>query len=215
MNADYGLGRIIAQDDRDHKFLMAAVIANKPTPAYRYLRTGAVLDQGTTSSCVGHAWAGFLMAAPTMTRNVDPFDLYHGAQRNDEWDGEQYDGSSVRGGAKYLQDQGRLSSYVWAFEAQTVADFILAGHGTVVVGTNFYDQMFRPDTHGFVQPFGRIVGGHAYLLCGYSRTRGVFRIQNSWSTAWGEHGRAWITGEHMDALIRSDGEACAAVEVRT
>ncbi len=212
MNNDYGLGRIAAADDRDRKHLMAAVIADKPVPTYRYLRTGATLDQGATSSCVGHAWVAFLMAAPTMTKDVNPFWLYRAAQDYDEWPGHNYDGSSVRGGAKYLQQEGRLSSYVWAFEAQTVADFILGGHGSVVAGTNFYDQMFRPDKHGFVQPFGRIVGGHAYLAVGYSRTRGVFRFLNSWGTAFGDKGRFWMLGEHVDRLIREDGEACAAIE---
>jgi len=194
---------------------MAAVIQPAaPRPAYRYFRSGPVLYQGNTPSCVGHAWAGFLMAAPIMSKGVDPFDIYYGAQDNDEWEGNAYEGSSVRGGAKYLQAQGRLSRYVWAWDAETIADFILSGQGTVVMGTNWTYPMFDPDTKGFIHPTGPIAGGHAWLLTGYNRTFGLFRMQNSWGKSWGQKGRAWITGEDLQTLIRWDGEAAAAVEIK-
>lgn len=192
---------------------MAAVLQPAaPRPAYRYFRTGSVLDQGPTPSCVGHAWAGFLMAAPVMSKGVDPFAIYRGAQDNDEWPGNDYEGSSVRGGAKYLQSQGRLSRYVWAWDAETVADFILSGQGSVVVGTVWTNAMFTPDDKGFLHPTGPIAGGHAWLLVGYNRTRGVFRMLNSWGSSWGDSGRAWITGEDLQTLLRWDGEAAATVE---
>lgn len=208
-----GFGRRYAPDERDRRHLMTSVLAEPPTVPFRYFRTGPVLDQGSTSSCVGHAWAAFLQAAPVMTRQVDPFVLYHGAQQHDEWEGEQYDGSSVRGGAKYLQSLGLLERYVWAFDAETVSAFLLSGSGTVVVGTDWTADMMRPDTRGIITSSGPVVGGHAYLITGYHRARGMFRLLNSWGSDWGQRGRAWIQGEHLDRLLRAQGEACTAVEV--
>jgi hypothetical protein len=214
---EYGLGRIAAPDSRDRLHLMAAVlIPAAPRPAFRYYASGGVLDQGPTSSCVGHAWRAWMSAAPVMTKaGPDAFKIYDEAKFVDEWPGEDYDGTSVRGGAKVLYTAGYIASYVWAWDAETVADFILSGQGTVVMGTEWTYAMFEPDAKGFLHPTGPIAGGHAWLLVGYSRTRGVFRMQNSWGREWSQNGRAWITGEDLQTLIRWDGEAAAAVEQRS
>lgn len=229
----HGLGRLPALDPRDAKYSMARALATAgiteaaaAVPTHRMWLNGPVLDQGATPTCVAHAWAGFMAASPVRTKvpQVSPvpefpslpftLGLYEAAKQVDEWPGENYDGTSVRAGAKVLQRLGRLSAYLWAFDAETVRTYVLA-RGPVVIGINWYDDMFDADPAG-ARPLnvsGPIVGGHALLVLGYSRERTAFRLLNSWGASWGHTGRAWLTFSDMQQLLRDeDGEACSATE---
>ena len=209
----HGLGRRVAPDPQDHRYLMRVAPQPAALPPYRHYRSGRILDQGSTPTCVGMAWRQWMSSAPLMTRTgPDPFALYREAQLIDEWPGEAYDGTSVRAGAKVLQQRGHIRSYVWSFTADDVFDFMLAGHGGVVIGVNWYTGMMTADTSGCIRPVGRVLGGHAVFLGGVNRTRGVVRVLNSWSTAWADKGRAWLTGEDLDRLLKEDGEACCGLE---
>jgi C1A family cysteine protease len=91
--------------------------------------------------------------------------------------------------------------------------------GPVVVGTNWYDRMFKPEK-GFIRVGGQVAGGHAWLLLGADRskkcpdgTMGACRMINSWGRGWGESGRAWISFNDLDKLIKADGEAATAKEL--
>jgi C1A family cysteine protease len=181
---------------------------------------GPVLDQGASSQCVAFATVGYLTAHPVVNKAIDTSELYTACQRVDEWDGEDYDGTSVRAAFKVLLDRGYVSAYQWAWDAATVAAHILAT-GPVVVGTNWHRDMFTPTAAGYVTPTGPVDGGHAYLLVAVNLKRqnpdgtvGAFRLRNSWGPGWGASGdgRAWISVEDMDQLIHADGDACAAVE---
>lgn len=213
---DYGLGRRPAPDSRDHQYLLRAAMPRRPEralPSHYEYQTGPVLDQGQTSQCVGYSWRGFLMAAPIMTTGgPDAATIYHGAQQNDEWPGEDYEGSSVRGGAKYLQGLGNLSAYLWAFTVADVERWMLSGYGPLVIGSNWYERMFDPDASGRLRIGGRIAGGHAYLLYGCNRSKKQVWIQNSWGPSWGVNGRAYLTYRDLERLLREDGEACTATE---
>jgi|SRR5690349_22174584 len=179
----------------------------------RYYRMGPVLDQGSTPMCVGYGWRQWLSSAVLMTKDGPSAPvIYREAQKLDEWPGEDYDGTSVRGGVKALQERGHVASYVWAFDAATARDWILAGKGTVVFGTDWYEGMFDPDAKHFLNLSGGVAGGHCYLVCGYSSERKAFRIVNSWGAGWGDKGRAWIRFDDADRLIKAAGEACTAVE---
>lgn len=206
-----GLGRLPASDERDAQFRLL-VPATVDLPSYKYYSTGPVLDQGAYPHCVGYSWRQWLSSAllKTKTGPAAPY-IYSEAQKVDEWPGEAYAGTSVRGGAKVLQTLGHIDSYVWAWDANTVKNFILSGQGTAVVGTNWYEDMFTPKD-GYLIPTGSNVGGHAYLLVGFSQDRNAFRMINSWGRVWGEAGRAWIKYEDMARLIAEDGEACTAYE---
>jgi hypothetical protein len=216
MPMPHGLGRRHAPDARDQRHLMATFVpvAVVPSlPPFRYWATGPTLDQGNTPMCVEYTWEGLILASPI--RNKKPparGTIYKRAQQIDEWTGEDYDGTSVRAGAKVLQELGFISQYIWAFDAATVARFILA-HGPVAMGTNWYWDMFQPDKHGVVRPRNGIAGGHAYLCNGYNEKQGRFRCLNSWGTNWAQRGRFWILGEDMDRLIMEQGEACAPTEI--
>jgi len=208
-----GLGRLHAPDERDMQYLMSTATPAATMRPQRFYRTGKILDQGETPTCVGHAWRQWLSSAVMMTKTgPNPFEIYYQAQRNDEWPGEDYDGTSVRAGAKILQAAGHISTYVWAFNADTMRRWLLNNHGTVVVGTWWFDKMFTPDRQGYLDPSGTPVGGHAYLVVGFSQTKNAFRIVNSWGKEWGQNGRAWVSYNDMDFLVQEGGEACTAVE---
>jgi hypothetical protein len=220
-NAMAGLGRLLSKDDRDHKFMLP----HRPEAAARtahYWTPGPILDQGATPQCVGYSGYGWLTAFPVSNRpTFTPTDLYRLAQQNDEWPGEDYDGSSVRGLFKALQKRGYVSEYNWAKEVGPIVDHILLV-GPVVMGTNWTEGMFAADHAGFIDNIGgKVVGGHAYCLIGANRlkatphgTKGAVRVLNSWGASWEDHGRAWLSFEALAWLLSQDGEACTAVELK-
>ncbi len=213
-----GLGRIPVVDDRDRAYTMRALLASAPPAGTRLYNAGAVLDQGRTGTCVGHSWRQWLSSALIMTKGgPDAFAIYRRACLLDTWpDNDTGDldwGTSVRAGAKALQEAGHISEYRWAWDADVVAAWLLAGRGCVVLGTDWHEDMSNPDK-GVIQPTGPIQGGHAYLCVGYSGPRDAFRILNSWSRGWSDNGRAWLPRWGLAQLLRQGGEACSAVEVR-
>lgn len=219
---DYRLGRRFWPDSRDQNYPLRALLAAAPSAAetrgWRYWRDGPLLDQGRTSTCVGQAWRNWLAAAPIMDKvgvGPDPYAIYDAAIKVDEWPANDNDvarqqGTSVRAGAKVLQALGFVASYHWAATAEEVFAWLLTG-GTIVAGTVWREGMFTVDKGGMIHPTGQVVGGHAYLLDGASKTRGVVRLYNSWGK-WGRNGHAWLAGEDLATLLADQGEACAAVE---
>ena len=52
--------------------------------------------------------------------------------------------------------------------------------------------MFRPNRLGFLNVSGPVVGGHAYLITGYSGVFHYFTMLNSWGICWGRKGKSRI-----------------------
>lgn len=214
---DIGFGRVPAPDPRDRAYPMRTAMYGLSLDDFAYHRTGPVLNQGATGTCVGHAWRQWLSSALMMTKGgPDAFTLYRDACLRDPWAendaGDVQFGTSVRAGAQALQSRGHITQYLWSWSAFELMNWLLLRQGVIVLGTNWYVGMLTPDRSGVIHPTGRVVGGHAYVLCGVNRPRGLFRIVNSWGTSWGEGGRAWMTGEDLQRLLDEDGEACTAVE---
>jgi hypothetical protein len=213
------LGRIEKKDNRDLNYLITSRIPSvqKPTSLrVRYWNDDEWWgDQKNTPQCVGYAWAHWIEDAPVTHGGVapiiSPVTIYKEAQKIDEWAGENYDGTSVRAGAKYLKNTGKISSYLWAFNLTTLINTVL-NIGPVVVGTNWYYGMFFPDRSGLIRLSGRLCGGHAYVINGIDINKKQFRIKNSWGKNWGHQGRAFISFANMERLIRERGEICLAVE---
>ena len=196
---------------------MAALLPAAPLRTSRYYWSGWFGDQGNQSSCVGFSWIHWLVSGPTtqVSQDWDTYArlTYLEAQKVDEWDGENYEGTSVRAGAKALQAEGYISEYRWAFTADEVVRAVL-DVGPVVVGTWWTEAMFTPDSKGFIKPDGAMAGGHAYLIEGANIDRGVVRIKNSWGRGWGRFGRANMTIAHLAHLMDMEGEATLATEIR-
>ncbi len=221
MNEQAGLGRLVRKDERDNKHLLPRRAEAKHVNS-RYWTAKPALDQGATSQCVGYSGYQWLTAFPVSNKPpFTPTDLYHEAQKQDEWDGENYEGSSVRGCFKALKDKGYVSEYLWADSVDAIVDHLLTV-GPVVMGTNWLEGMFMADKDGYIDDIGgKVAGGHAYCLIGANRTRrkgdgtrGAVRVLNSWGVGWQSKGKAWISLAALDELLHQDGEACTATELR-
>ncbi len=211
-----GTGRLHIPDERDKKFLLTLPPKVKHEAARiesRYWITrGEAFDQGNTSQCVSYAWQRYLSTNPVVNKPLDFEPFYNECQTIDQWPGEDYDGTSVRAGASLLRDKGYGPKYQWAFDFDTALDHILTT-GPMVFGTTWTWDMFFPNEKGVITPGGYAGYGHAYMVLGASRRRQQGRIINSWG-AWGQKGRAWISFDHLDKLVKDNGEACMFVEQR-
>lgn len=211
------LGRRFAPDPRDQDFPMRRLLAAvERTSGHKYWwANGGHYDQGTEPTCVGASTWHWLVDGPlTGDPEILPPAIYAMAQQRDEWEGESYAGTSVRGAAKALADLGLVTSYWWAWDLDTVVRAIL-NRGPVIMGTNWYWEMFFPDDNGLVRVAGPLEGGHAYVANGVNTKREIIRLKNSWGREWGERGAFYMRFEDMDRLIHEDGEAMIAVETRT
>lgn len=231
-----GLGRRFQHDpgDREYPLRLAiavqqpVVVPRLPLKVWRF--RGVPLNQGEEGTCVGHGWEHMLVAAPIQKSDhaawPDALDIYRGAclldTFSDNDDGNPQAGTTVRGAAKWLQSQGVLrGDYRWAADADECADWLSGtnarGHafgGGVVIGVNWWSGMDAPTPEGLIRATGHVRGGHCVLLNGVDNERGLFAGVNSWGPDWGASGFFWLPGEDLDRLIREDGEACAATEVK-
>jgi hypothetical protein len=213
-------GRIYSFDARDNKYLIAS------SPFYSTSKTKRIQywddeqwwgDQGRTSECVAYSWIHWLEDGPVYQPAspqpiLNPNTVYKAAQKIDEWPGENYNGTSIRAGAKILQQEGFIQNYYWTRDVNVLANTIL-NTGPVVVGTYWYSNMMRPNLRtGLMSATGRILGAHAYVINGVDLNRRLFRIKNSWGRKWGLNGRAFISFTDMSRLMRMQGEVCLAIE---
>lgn len=207
-----GFGRLFRLDHRDARHLVRMVT---PTtrPKRRTWTLRQRLDQGDQPQCVGYSFKHLLLARPKEQRKSPSApEIYNGAQRFDGEPGENYAGTTVRGGAEYLKDEAKLiKSYRWAFSAEDALNYV-GNDGPVVLGTDWKTDMMRPGSDGRIRFSGGNIGGHAYLLIGYDDRRQLALIHNSWGEDWGLRGRAWISYADLEQALRDAGEACAAVE---
>ena len=166
------------------------------------------MDQRDTPHCVGFAWAAWLAASPVRQRPIGGDGIYRLAQHFDEWQGVDYDGTSVRGGAKALALSGHITEYRWAFDVDSVVNHILRS-GPVVLGTNWYRGM---NDAGDMQPTGSLLGGHAYLAYRANVKTNQIGIRNSWGADFGTNGNGVMSLDTLERLLAENGEACTALE---
>lgn len=233
MSSLNSFGRLPAPPDaRDLQYVMRAAIpqiksaTKPPKPRTRPYNTGPVLDQGRTSSCVGYSARSFLDAAPVMSKpSVGPSALaiYHGAQTMDEWPGTAYEGSSVRGGMKFLTSTGQVSSYVWGQSVEEAINWMNGGYGTCLVGTNWYVEMSDVDKNGFMrEPAPSLttpIGGHAWHWIWYDVKKKGILMKQSWGHEFGflkagqPSGYAYLTVDFAKRLLFEEGEIAAPVQI--
>lgn len=211
----HGLGRRHAPDVRDHRHLMAmglpVVVPPRPKAKTWLLRWKG--DQGQTDECVAFAWYALLRSRPVLQDKPLPLAIYDRAQQLDEFpDTPPEGGTSVRAGAKALKEAGKLTAYAWAFDLETVLNW-LAFHGPVVWGVNWYSSMFDANpTTGLLSIGGIVEGGHAVCCIGYDEQKHWLIFQNSWGRGWGVNGRFTLRYADATRLLFEDGEVCTASE---
>jgi hypothetical protein len=229
------LGR--RKDKRDPRDKIARLPALAPVaevvlPDFKYWADSTWRgDQGAFPHCVAYSATHRIENSPTTYPEpgpvIDPTDVYDRAQLIDEWPGENYDGTSVRAGAKVMLEKGFISEYQRITTLQELIDFIrrpaTAGGGPVLIGIDWYSGMFSPvyekdalgDYRWMLIPSGAVAGGHAVLVNGVNVPRMTFRILNSWGRDWGIDGRASMRFSDMDNLLFSQGgDAWRYVEKR-
>ena len=202
-------GRHCIVDERDQEYLLSTI---ETTRTVRKWRRGPMTDQGSIPSCVGHGWFHLLTASPVRQNPIDPDVLYYLAQKGfDEWEGEDYPGTSVRAVAKLLLYVKKIKSYKWSFGLETAVPHLLE-KGPLVAGFDWHEGMSRPDRNNIIRPTGRLEGGHCILIYGANVKTGFLYIQNSWGLSWGNKGTARLSFEDAEKLIRRGGECCTPIE---
>lgn len=232
MNAkDPRLGRIYRDDRRNAQYPVRTALpadADLRDRSWMLLRS-EFLDQGQTPECVGYSAAHDLSAEPVKLRYIDgswAHQIYLEARFDDEWEGEDYDGSSVLGGSRALSKLGFRGEYRWAGEggSDMLGDVLLAlAHiGPVVLGTDWLDNMFEIRA-GVLDVSGPVAGGHAYLARWVAisksqqsrrgvepRSEPLVGGPNSWGLGWGNRGEWQMWASDLARLLNgvaSPGEA--------
>lgn len=201
-------GRVFVPDERDTNYLMPPIRSRKVKKTWN---TGPWNgDQGSNPSCVGYACAHFAHAEPHR-QWYDPEGIYYLAKRCDEYRGEDYDGTSVRGGVDVLYRLKVISQYQWTWKIEDAVDHGLE-NGPLILGVNWYANMETPDDEGIITVGGRLRGGHAVLAYMFDRRRELVGIKNSWRTDWGKYGCAFISFSDLQRLFDEDGECCRPIE---
>lgn len=206
-------------DHRDYP-LRAAIrqIAAPQIVGSKFWYNRRVLNQGNEGACVGFGWTQSINCSPRPQNFNDSYAraVYYRARQLDEWPGENYDGTSVRAGAKSICEKGWITEFAYAQNILEMATWIL-NRGPVVIGVDWFEGMedaLRENDY-FIRPEGQVTGGHCVCVDGvrWGLEGAYFRILNSWSDKWGMSGRARITTEDMATLLGTEySAACTAVE---
>lgn len=227
---DPRLDRVRQFDERSRQFSITPMLREEGATTPRSFTWGldTTLDQGAEGACVGFSVSHELRAKPKVIANITnatALEMYHVAQHIDPWVGcylgarckvspssQRYDGTSVLAGIKAAQKAGHFAEYRWAFGVEDLK-LAVSRQGPAILGIDWYSGMYTPRSfraevpRAWISRTGTIVGGHAILCVGYNIKINSFCLHNSWSPRWGINGRAWITAEDMDLLLRAKGEA--------
>ncbi len=208
---DIRLDRLPEFDERSRQFPIRTLVEAKKPRSYTW-RCKDWLDQGREGACVGFAFGHELISRPREFPATNAFarGIYLAAQKEDEWAGEAYEGTSVLAGAKVVVTLGHFTEYRWAFGIDDLK-IALGYAGPAVLGLNWYRGMFQPDAKGFIHPTGGVMGGHAILARGINLKEGYVLLRNSWGQDWGLNGDCKISIDDLSRLLKEDGEACIPI----
>lgn len=211
------LGRHVEHDPRSKDYPARRVAQPK---SVLWTHRAPVLDQGDLGSCTGNALAQclnttkFAASRPKRKYLDEQYArlLYAKATTLDTVSGQwppTDTGSSGLAVAKAGVALGYLSRYDHAFGFDHFAAALALQ--PVIVGTNWYSTMFKPDSDGFVQPGGQVAGGHEYLALGINYPGRYVTCLNSWSDTWGVNGRFRMTFDDFTALLNEQGDVTVPI----
>lgn len=217
------LGRRYEPDERDYRVERIHPEHVAAIPPSTVWADAVVLDQGDYGTCVGNGFAAFGISDPIddAYTEKDARAIYYeatvidGQPDDPDAQGGGQQGSTVRSGAKAMQNRKRIAAYAFATTLDSIREW-LANHGPVVFGADWTNDMFNPDGQGFVRPTGGVAGGHCFLCIGYDLTNDSFRFRNSWGRSWGLAGDFLVKSADVSTLLKgieSPGEACTAIEL--
>jgi C1A family cysteine protease len=192
---------------------------------------GPIRDQGNEGSVIGFAISYALTAVQKQSNGEEHLysarSIYVEAKRHDEWQGENYEGSSVLGGMKALTNIGAYLEEDWPYDRlqeplanrkpaiqisgyteiphQRTDQIIaaLASGTPVVVSLTVTTDFQEVDQSGKIdlsdQP--EIIGGHAVCLVGYNGETDEFKFANSWGAKWGDGGFGYLSRADLSEII--------------
>jgi hypothetical protein len=210
-------------DFRDKLYVPTLVEVPTRRPLAQYQESqNPILDQKREGACTGFglaAVANYLLR----TRKVDSDDtkvsprmLYEMAKRNDEWEGEEYSGSSARGAIKGWHKFGVCAAEKWPYISGQVDrnltrprledarqrplgayyrvnhKDIVAMHsalsevGILYATASVHKGWSSVPASGMIKFSEENIGGHAFAIVGFDKKG--FWIQNSWGPGWGKEG---------------------------
>lgn len=216
-STDPRLKRHIHHDSRSRNFaynttggVITTVTHNRHIP---------ILDQGNLGSCTGNAGIGAVACDPVYSSAVRKYtldengaiQLYSDAEVLDGGPGypPEDEGSTGLSIAKLLLSAGYISSYQHTFTSNDA--LIAASHYTLIIGINWYYNMFNPDADGRVHPTGAVAGGHEVLCRQIDAENKRVWIDNSWGAGWGVAGRCYLTFDDFDQLLSEQGDVIVLI----
>jgi hypothetical protein len=226
---DPRLGRHVLHDPRSLRYAHG-VLPKAAIRSVDWVRRAPVFDQGQLGSCTGNAAAGLLstdsaarpgLTSVTISGNVLPVDetlavqVYSLATQLDSIQGAyppDDTGSSGLGVAKALVKLGLAEKYQHAFSLDALKAALQSG--PVMVGTMWLESMFDVDgSSGYVvvDRKTQVAGGHEYVISAYDASTHAFRLDNSWSEAWGIRGSAWLAQADLQWLLSQDGDVTVPI----
>lgn len=175
-----------------------------------------VLNQYAEGACVGGGVTHARGTRPGRGKifNQMMFDVYNRAKQIDEWEGVDYEGTSVRAGMMVGRENGWWTGFKWAFDTHDVRAALETG--PLVIGVEWREGMYTA-FGGQLRPKGKVVGGHCVVLTGYTRHHKrlggpAFRIRNSWGDDWGLNGSAYIKVDDLNLILfEAGGEAAVPI----
>ncbi len=187
-----------------------------------------ILNQGREGACTGFGLAAvlnFLLHNRSDTGplkvSVSPRMLYETAKRYDEWEGENYEGSSIRGAMKGWHKHGVCSGEEWPYDedqpgrltparqlaalGRPLGAYFRVRHlhlnhmhsalnevGILYASAAVHEGWYEINPRTGKIPFRRTpAGGHAFAIVGYDEEG--FWVQNSWGPEWGLRGFCHIS----------------------
>lgn len=111
-----------------------------------------------------------------------------------------------RPSAEAFRDAGRRKLGTRAFfrvaRTEDALRSALAANNPVVFGFTCYESLGDPQVAktGMVpmpKKGEKVEGGHAVVLCGYDKRRGMFTFKNSWGRRWGIDGHGFLRDEFV------------------
>lgn len=222
---DPKLDRLVEFDERSRKFSIGDIREKSQKLRSYTWRCNEWFDQGNDGACVAFSLGHELAARPSEVKGLKNKhlieDIYWEAQKTDPWVGgaypdakPKYEGTSVLSGVKVVKDLGYIEEYRWAFNIDDIL-YGIGHNGPAILGVYWFRNMHYPDENGFVTPTGGISGGHAVLARAINIKEKYVTIRNSWGKSWGDKGDCYITFDHLEYLMKLQGECCFLMHRKT
>lgn len=230
-----GLGRHVNHDARSRRYPFRTGLATLTATFHE--RHVPIFDQGDLGSCTGNAGLGILATGPywadlsaeqqthglagrRYTWDEDGAkQLYSDLTADDGFDGEWppddtgSDGLTV---GKEFVKRGVLPGYQHTFDLNGALAALMKF--PLLVGTQWLDNMFNPDSSGRIIASGPVDGGHEWIVDEYVPANGVSHAGNvlgsaacvggttSWGTSFGVSGRFYLKVSDFGHLLVADGD---------